>query len=40
MAGTGFPAGRLGMILSTVHTIKINGLDFLLNGEGHQKFTP
>ena len=32
MAKVGFPKGSLGMILSTVHTIKINGLEDLLVG--------
>ncbi len=27
----GFPEGKLGMLLSTMHEIKINGLDYLLN---------
>lgn len=26
----GFPPGNLGMLLHTIHEIKINGLDFLL----------
>ena len=26
----GFPQGKLGMLLQTMHTIKINGLDYLL----------
>lgn len=34
MSKEGFPKGRLGMILSTTHTIKINGLEFLLEGLG------
>ncbi|MBC7426030.1 MAG: DUF3820 family protein [Bacteroidia bacterium] len=29
-ARTGFPAGKLGMLLQTMHEIKINGLEFLL----------
>jgi uncharacterized protein (DUF3820 family) len=28
--GQGFPAGSLGMMLHTIHEIKINGLDYLL----------
>lgn len=26
----GFPAGRLGMLLSTMYEIKLNGLEYLL----------
>ena len=26
----GFPAGRLGMLLSTMYEVKLNGLDYLL----------
>jgi uncharacterized protein len=29
-AREGFPAGKLGMILSTIYEIKINGLEYLL----------
>ena len=29
-ARTGFPAGKLGMLLSTMHEIKSNGLEYLL----------
>jgi len=29
MAGTGFPEGKLGRMLRTVHEIKVNGLEFL-----------
>lgn len=29
-AKKGFPPGKLGMLLSTVYEIKINGLDYLL----------
>lgn len=28
-AQNGFPAGRLGSMLATVHTIKVNGLEYL-----------
>ncbi len=28
----GFPPGKLGMLLSTLYEIKLNGLDFLLEG--------
>lgn len=28
-AQNGFPAGRLGNMLATVHTIKVNGLEYL-----------
>lgn len=28
----GFPKGELGMLLSTVYEIKINGLNYLING--------
>ncbi|MCR9250115.1 MAG: DUF3820 family protein [bacterium] len=28
--GQGFPPGKLGMLLSTMYEIKINGLDYLL----------
>jgi uncharacterized protein (DUF3820 family) len=31
MAGTGFPTGRLGGMLRTVHEIKVNGLEFLFD---------
>ena len=27
----GFPPGKLGMLLSTMHIIKTNGLEYLLN---------
>jgi len=30
-AGKGFPPGKLGMQLSTIYEIKLNGLDYLLN---------
>lgn len=30
-AREGFPPGKLGMMLSTIHIIKTNGLDALLN---------
>ncbi|HQB77618.1 putative quorum-sensing-regulated virulence factor [anaerobic digester metagenome] len=30
MKGQGFPKGRLGMLLSTLYEIKLNGLEFLL----------
>jgi uncharacterized protein (DUF3820 family) len=29
-AREGFPAGKLGMILSTIYEIKANGLEYLL----------
>lgn len=29
LAGAGFPKGRLGRMLETVHTIKVNGLEYL-----------
>lgn len=28
----GFPAGRLGILLLTLYEIKLNGLDYLLDG--------
>ncbi|GAM10390.1 putative protein [Geobacter sp. OR-1] len=28
-ANNGFPDGKLGMMLQTVHTIKVNGLEYL-----------
>lgn len=28
----GFPAGKLGMLLQTMYEIKLNGLDYLLDG--------
>jgi uncharacterized protein len=28
----GFPAGKLGMLLRTMYEIKLNGLDYLLDG--------
>lgn len=28
----GFPEGKLGMLLHTLYEIKLNGLDFLLDG--------
>lgn len=30
-AGKGFPQGKLGMQLSTIYEIKLNGLDYLLD---------
>lgn len=30
MHGKGFPDGRLGMLLSTLYEIKLNGLEYLL----------
>lgn len=30
-AEKGFPQGKLGMLLSTMHIIKTNGLEYLLN---------
>lgn len=32
MHGKGFPEGRLGMLLSTLYEIKLNGLECLLKG--------
>ncbi|UHG89653.1 DUF3820 family protein [Spirosoma oryzicola] len=29
-AQTGFPAGKLGMLLQTMYEIRLNGLDYLL----------
>jgi uncharacterized protein (DUF3820 family) len=31
LAGKGFPAGKLGRMLQTVHEIKVNGLEFLFD---------
>jgi uncharacterized protein (DUF3820 family) len=31
MAGNGFPTGKLGEMLRTVHEIKVNGLEFLFD---------
>jgi len=31
LAGKGFPAGKLGGMLHTVHEIKVNGLEFLFD---------
>ena len=31
-ARKGFPAGKLGTLLQTMHDIKLNGLEHLLNG--------
>ena len=31
-ARKGFPQGKLGMLLQTMHVIKTNGLDYLLDG--------
>lgn len=28
----GFPAGKLGMLLQTMYEIRLNGLDYLLDG--------
>lgn len=28
----GFPAGKLGMLLQTLYEIRLNGLDYLLDG--------
>lgn len=28
---TGFPEGKLGMLLRTIHEIKMNGLDYILD---------
>jgi uncharacterized protein (DUF3820 family) len=32
----GFPPGRLGVLLSTLYEIKLNGLDQLLNNISHK----
>jgi hypothetical protein len=32
MHGKGFPEGQLGMLLSTLYEIKLNGLEYLLRG--------
>lgn len=31
-AQKGFPAGKLGMLLQTMYEIRLNGLEFLLDG--------
>lgn len=31
LAGRGFPKGKLGRMLGTVHEIKVNGLEFLFD---------
>ena len=31
-AQKGFPVGKLGMLLQTMYEIKLNGLDYLLDG--------
>ena len=31
LAGKGFPKGKLGGMLSTIHEIKVNGLEFLFD---------
>lgn len=31
LANNGLPHGRLGELLATVHTIKVNGLDYLFD---------
>jgi hypothetical protein len=31
-AQKGFPAGKLGMLLQTMYEIKLNGLEYLLDG--------
>ncbi|MCD6528014.1 MAG: DUF3820 family protein [Desulfuromonas sp.] len=31
MSGQGFPNGKLGEMLQTVHTIKVNGLEYLFD---------
>lgn len=35
-ASQGFPQGKLGMLLSTIHVIKTNGLEHLLKPLGRQ----
>ncbi len=37
MQQQGFPAGRLGVMLSTLYEIKLNGLEFLLDGLAAKK---
>ena len=31
LAGEGFPKGKLGRLLATVHAVKVNGLEFLFD---------
>jgi uncharacterized protein (DUF3820 family) len=31
LAGNGFPKGKLGRMLATIHEIKVNGLEFLFD---------
>jgi hypothetical protein len=38
-ARKGFPSGKLGMLLQTIHVLKSNGLDYLLN-QAAQKQNP
>lgn len=37
MQQQGFPAGRLGVMLSTLYEIKLNGLEYLLDGLAAKK---
>ena len=36
-ASKGFPAGKLGMLLQTMYEIRLNGLEYLLDGISTQK---
>ncbi|MBP5365932.1 MAG: DUF3820 family protein [Bacteroidales bacterium] len=35
----GFPTGRLGMLLATLYEIKLNGLEYLLDGIDRNKLS-
>lgn len=37
LATQGFPAGKLGQLLQTMYEIRLNGLEFLLDGLPHKK---
>ncbi|MBC8156067.1 MAG: DUF3820 family protein [Bacteroidetes bacterium] len=37
LAKEGFPAGKLGQLLQTMYEIRLNGLEFLLDGLPHKK---
>lgn len=37
MQQQGFPAGKLGVMLSTLYEIKLNGLEYLLDGLAAKK---
>ncbi len=37
-AREGFPDGKLGMLLQTMYEIKLNGLEYLLEGIKRQNF--